>query len=72
MKYKFLYIFVFFSLVTGNILWAEHQTSHYPSAWLKDVAFEFSPVVDGRKVIHDFIIQNKGTAPLEIQNVKTD
>ena len=72
MKYKIFYIFVFFSLVTGNILWAENQTSNYPSAWLKDVVFEFSPVLEGRKVIHDFIIQNKGTAPLEIQNVKTD
>ena len=32
--------------------------------------FEFTPVVEGKEVVHDFIIQNTGTAPLEITNVK--
>lgn len=32
---------------------------------------EFEPVVEGLKVTHDFVIQNKGTAVLQIQKVKT-
>ena len=30
----------------------------------------FSPVVDGTTVEHDFVIENKGDAPLKISKVK--
>lgn len=43
-----------------------------PSAYLSATNFEFEPVVEGKEVIHDFVIQNKGTALLEVQNVRTD
>lgn len=33
--------------------------------------FTFQPVVDGMEVVHDFVIQNKGTDALSIRNVKT-
>ena len=33
-----------------------------PSAYLPSVNFEFEPVVEGKEVIHDFVIQNKGAA----------
>ena len=41
--------------------------AHFPAA-----RYEFSPVVEGQEVSHDFVIQNKGTATLEVQRVKTD
>jgi hypothetical protein len=41
--------------------------AHFPA-----VRYEFAPVMEGREVIHDFVVQNKGSAPLEIQKVKTD
>jgi hypothetical protein len=65
MNYKIFCILVLFSLVTGNIVLAENHTSNFPY----DV-FEFNPVLEGTDVINDFIIKNKGTAPLEILNVE--
>jgi hypothetical protein len=41
------------------------------SAFLPVAKWEFTPVVDGKAVIHDFVIQNKGNAPLNISKVKT-
>ena len=43
-----------------------------PSAYLSSTNFEFEPVVEGKEVVHDFVIQNKGAADLKIQNVRTD
>lgn len=42
-----------------------------PLAFVPKAEYEFSPVVEGVEVTYDFIIQNKGTAPLIIDNVKT-
>ena len=41
--------------------------AHFPVA-----RYEFEPVVEGQEVSHNFVIQNKGTALLEVQKVKTD
>ena len=43
-----------------------------PLAHLPALRYEFEPVLEGRQVTHDFIVQNKGSAMLEIQKVKTD
>ena len=43
-----------------------------PSAYLPAVRYEFTPVAEGQQVSHNFVIQNKGDAPLEVQRVKTD
>jgi hypothetical protein len=42
-----------------------------PSIFLPVSQWEFEPVVDGSAVVHDFVIQNKGAAPLNISKVKT-
>ena len=41
------------------------------SAFMPVTNWEFDPVVDGKAVMHDFVIQNKGDAPLNISRVKT-
>ena len=43
-----------------------------PIAHLPAFRYQFEPVLEGRQVTHDFVVQNKGSAPLEIQKVKTD
>jgi len=43
----------------------------FPSAEVPDRAFRFDPVVEGREVLHDFRVQNKGSAPLNISKVRT-
>ena len=42
-----------------------------PKAFLPVTRWEFAPVVDGQQVVHEFAIQNKGNAPLNIERVKT-
>lgn len=42
-----------------------------PSLFLPQRSFEFAPVVDGAKVVHDFTVMNRGSAPLTIENVRT-
>lgn len=37
-----------------------------PAAFLPQAHYQFEPVVEGTKVVHDFVLQNQGTAPLEI------
>lgn len=49
---------------------AENITREQPVVFLPEQIFEFEPVIEGDIVIHDFIIQNKGTAPLVIHKAR--
>jgi len=40
-------------------------------AVISNNTFEFKPVLDGAEVIHDFVIQNTGNGPLEIEKIET-
>ncbi len=42
-----------------------------PIAFAPEQLYRFDTVTDGKEIIHDFIIQNKGNAPLNIFKVKT-
>ena len=42
-----------------------------PSVFIPESRYTFPTVLDGTEVTHDFIIQNKGEAPLVIEKVKT-
>ena len=39
------------------------------SVFFPDPRVEFSAVLEGTPVLHDFVIQNKGTGTLDIQKV---
>jgi hypothetical protein len=43
----------------------------FPVAVFPDPEYPFEPVADGIEVRHDFIVQNTGTAELDIKEVKT-
>jgi hypothetical protein len=47
------------------------QDDAQPSAFFPANSYEFSPVLDGTKVMHEFVIQNKGNALLTVEKVKT-
>lgn len=47
------------------------ESDKTPKAFLPVTRWEFEPVVDGQHVVHEFAIQNKGNAPLNIERVKT-
>jgi hypothetical protein len=42
-----------------------------PSVFFPETRFEFSPVLEDTKVVHDFVIQNKGNETLNVNRVKT-
>ncbi|MCP4353971.1 MAG: DUF1573 domain-containing protein [Desulfobacterales bacterium] len=42
-----------------------------PSAFVPGISFEHPTVAEGVEITHDFVIQNKGTAPLNIKKVRT-
>lgn len=47
------------------------QDQSGPTAVYPATSYEFAPVLDGSKVVHEFVIQNKGTVPLKVERVKT-
>lgn len=42
-----------------------------PVAKAPEPVFEFPAALEGDHVVHDFVLRNTGTAPLEIARVKT-
>jgi hypothetical protein len=42
-----------------------------PAIFFPEKNGEFPPVIDGAKVTHDFPVANKGTVPLQINEVRT-
>ncbi|RLC26474.1 MAG: hypothetical protein DRH21_02090 [Deltaproteobacteria bacterium] len=74
MKIKNLFFFflLFFLILNLNAsIKAEEDVNTYACAYLPADNYEFAPVVEGAEIDHRFIIQNKGTAPLNIEKVKT-
>lgn len=52
-------------LCVGDVLAGE------PAVYLAETEFEFAPVVEGGNVKHDFVLANRGDAPLAILAVKS-
>ena len=68
-----LLVFLFLIILrAGGLPAVESQPAGSPTIFVPEPRYEFAPVVDGREVAHDFVIQNKGDAPLIIERVKTD
>jgi len=51
---------------------AGQETPGSPVAYFPEKNYIFKPVVDGTEIIHDYIVQNKGSATLLVKKVKTD
>jgi hypothetical protein len=62
----FLFVFIYSPQLTGK------ETTATSPIYLAEESFEFSPVLDGQEVQHDFIIFNRGTSVLDLLNVKPD
>ena len=74
MKIKNLFFFFLFFFLLLNLnasIKAENNVNTYPSAYLPVNDYKFDPVVEGAEIDHQFIIQNKGNAPLNIEKVGT-
>ena len=62
-------IAIFFAFSVAVCLGAENDAA--PSVFFPETHFEFTPVLEGSTVVHDFVIQNKGNATLNVDRVKT-
>jgi hypothetical protein len=47
------------------------QAAEAPAVLWPETTWEFGPVVEGKKIVHDFVIQNKGAGLLRVESVKT-
>ncbi len=74
MKIKNLFFFflLFFLLLNLNAsITAENNVNKYPSAHMPVDNYKFDTIVEGTEIDHQFVIQNKGNAPLNIEKVQT-
>ncbi len=71
MKVKTILLLVLALFMTAGACYAEESADGTPTAVAPDPVYEFKPVLEGEEVVNDFVIQNKGTAPLRIERVKT-
>ncbi|MBW2337432.1 MAG: hypothetical protein JRF47_11865 [Deltaproteobacteria bacterium] len=62
-------IAIFFAFSVAVCLGAENDAA--PSVFFPETRYEFPPVLEDAKVVHDFVIQNKGNATLNVERVKT-
>ena len=64
---------LFLTLFAAVCFGSQNQSTPQPSptAVFPETSYEFPAVLDGAKVVHEFVIQNKGTAPLKVERVKT-
>ncbi len=46
-------------------------TEQSPSAFLPETRYTFESTPEGTELTHDFVVQNRGSAPLIIEKVKT-
>jgi hypothetical protein len=61
---------VFLVALSGGAA-AVQPSGSAPAAVFPETRFEFKPVIDGAAVLHDFLLRNTGSAPLNIHDVKT-
>lgn len=71
--YRFIFrIVIFISLVfPWGVDPLGARTVPEPQAFLPETHFEFPSVFEGQEVYHEFVIRNKGDAPLDIRDVRT-
>lgn len=43
-----------------------------PQALFPQMTFKFDPVFEGKEIAHDFVVENKGRAPLVIKSIRPD
>lgn len=64
-------ILIGFALFSTALYAQQGPDAQQPTAFLPEASYEFKPVLEGKKVVHDFLLQNKGNAPLKIVKIRT-
>ncbi len=72
MMRKYLFVSIFVGVFLSTVCcWSAEGSQEGPQAYLPETVFEFDPVVDGTEIVHEFILQNRGDAPLEILKIES-
>jgi len=72
MMRKILFVWIFLGvLFSGACCWAADSSTQGPKAYIAESVFEFNPVVEGTEIVHEFILKNRGDAPLEILKIES-
>ncbi len=68
---KLAFIFLIF-LVLPCVAFCDQDNTPatFPKIHVPEPKYEFTTVVEGQNIVHDFVIQNKGNATLNIVKVK--
>jgi len=67
--------FIFLWLMLAGLMFAVSALAETPAAsgtFFPQTRYEFAPVFEDQEVTCGFVVQNKGKAPLDILEVKTD
>ncbi len=68
--YRFIvFIFCIFFLAAFSY-GSEKKAQKFPSIYMPSGTYEFKPVLEGDELRYNYIVQNKGTAPLIIEKVR--
>jgi hypothetical protein len=70
MRNRFCLILLIVSLAVVGFTASVQADEGTPVAVVVNGEFDFGAVYEGVDVVHDFVIQNKGDADLEIKDVK--
>ena len=66
-----LIILITLALFTTTLYAQQGFDVQQPEAFLPEASYEFEPVLEGKKIVHDFLLQNRGDAPLKIFKIST-
>ncbi|MBW1894692.1 MAG: hypothetical protein JRI91_13490 [Deltaproteobacteria bacterium] len=68
---KFAFILLIFFVLPGVAFCdQDNSPATFPKIHVPEPKYEFKTVVEGQNIIHGFVIQNKGSAILDILKVK--
>jgi hypothetical protein len=69
---RLIFSIILMVFITAATTWAADSAQSSPvSDMFPETSFRFDPVVEGSEVVHDFVVQNKSTEVLTINQVKT-
>lgn len=74
MRFKSCFIIAMgcgFALMAAVSFGKESRVKQSPAAYFPETHYQFTSVLEGTEIRHDFVIRNRGDAPLRIVNVKT-
>jgi hypothetical protein len=71
MKSRYYWVIILLFLMPLSALGEEIETVGTPQLYMPEKSYNFQSVVSGMEVSHTYVVQNKGTATLEIMRVAT-